>query len=81
VGLAGKEIKRQLVALDSLGPHDDDVGHLVNWLRVMEARKDPNATVEDGFSHAIVWIMCPLLLERQKPVLESKDRKLPDQHL
>jgi hypothetical protein len=64
VGLAGKEIKRWRIALDSLGPDDDDVGHLVNWPMVMQTRKDPSASVDGGFSHVIVWIMCPLLLER-----------------
>ncbi len=39
------------------GPDDDDVGHLENWLAAMRARKEPNATVDHGFSHAIVCIM------------------------
>jgi predicted dehydrogenase len=42
---------------DSLGPDDDDVNHLVNWLNAMRDRKQPNATVDHGFSHAIVCIM------------------------
>ncbi len=41
----------------SLGPDDDDAGHLVNWLEAMQARKQPNATVDHGFSHSIVCIM------------------------
>ena len=41
----------------SLGPDDDDVDHLVNWLESMRARKQPNATVDHGFSHSIVCIM------------------------
>ena len=44
-------------AADSLGPDDDDVTHLVNWLQSMQSRKQPNATVDHGFSHAIVCIM------------------------
>src|ERR1019366_7280296 len=44
-------------APNSLGPDDDDVGHLVNWLKAMQARTQPNATVEHGFSHALVCIM------------------------
>ncbi|MCU1294146.1 MAG: Myo-inositol 2-dehydrogenase [Bryobacterales bacterium] len=42
---------------DSLGPDDDDVNHLMNWLNAMRDRKQPNATVDHGFSHAIVCIM------------------------
>ena len=42
---------------DSLGPGDDNVEHLMNWLRAMQARKEPNATVDHGFSHSVVCIM------------------------
>jgi predicted dehydrogenase len=44
-------------APNSLGPSDDDVDHLMNWFKAMRARKEPNATVDHGFSHAIVCIM------------------------
>jgi predicted dehydrogenase len=44
-------------APNSLGPDDDDVDHLVNWLNAMQTRKEPNATVDHGFSHSIVTIM------------------------
>jgi predicted dehydrogenase len=44
-------------APDSLGPDDDDAGHLMNWLNAMRARTQPNATVDHGFSHALVCIM------------------------
>jgi hypothetical protein len=30
---------------------------MVNWLEAMRDRKQPNATVDHGFSHAIVCIM------------------------
>jgi predicted dehydrogenase len=42
---------------DSLGPNDDDADHLMHWLDAMRDRKEPNATVDHGFSHAIVCIM------------------------
>ena len=42
---------------DSFGPSDDDVHHLVNWLEAMRDRKQPNATVDHGFSHSIITIM------------------------
>jgi predicted dehydrogenase len=42
---------------NSLGPTDDDVTHMMNWLDAMRNRTQPNATVDNGFSHAIVCIM------------------------
>jgi len=42
---------------NSRGPSDDDVNHLMNWLNAMRSRTEPNATVDHGFSHAIVCIM------------------------
>ena len=36
----------------SLGPDDDDVGHLVNWLQSMQTRKQPNATVNSTSHNA-----------------------------
>jgi predicted dehydrogenase len=55
----GEEIVRVpgAPAPNSLGPDDDDVSHLLNWLQSMQSRKQPNATVDHGFSHAIVCIM------------------------
>jgi hypothetical protein len=42
---------------DSIGPNDDDLQHLMNWLNAMRDPKEPNATVDHGFSVAIVCIM------------------------
>jgi predicted dehydrogenase len=42
---------------DSRGPGDDSVVHVMNWLRSMESRKEPNANVDHGFSHSLVCIM------------------------
>src|ERR1700733_2662830 len=55
----GEEIVRVpgAPAPNSLGPDDDDVSHLLNWLQAMQSRRQPNATVDHGFSHAIVCIM------------------------
>jgi predicted dehydrogenase len=44
-------------APNSIGPDDDDVDHLMNWLNAMRARTQPNATVDHGFSHSIACIM------------------------
>jgi predicted dehydrogenase len=55
----GAEIVRaaNAPAPDSSGPDDDDANHLMNWLNAMRDRKQPNANVDHGFSHAIVCIM------------------------
>ena len=62
--LAGAEKEQEEIvqpagapAPNSLGPDDDDVGHLVNWLQAMQMRTQPNATVDHGFSHSLVCIM------------------------
>ena len=41
----------------SLGPDDDSEVHIVNWLKAMQSRNQPNANVDHGFSHSIVTIM------------------------
>jgi predicted dehydrogenase len=42
---------------NSRGPGDDSVIHVTNWLKAMQSRNPPNATVDHGFSHSIVTIM------------------------
>jgi predicted dehydrogenase len=42
---------------DSDGPDDVYAPHLLNWLEAMRDRKQPNATVDHGFSHSVVCIM------------------------
>jgi predicted dehydrogenase len=42
---------------DSNGPGDDSLIHIMNWLKAMQARTQPNANVDHGFSHSIVTIM------------------------
>ncbi len=62
-GMGPAEDKAEIIHLkdapipDSLGPNDDDVDHLMNWLDAMRARRQPNATVDHGFSHSIAGIM------------------------
>jgi predicted dehydrogenase len=41
----------------STGPDDDDAHHVMDWLTAMQGRTEPGATVDHGFSHAIVVIM------------------------
>ena len=42
---------------ESREPNDDSLVHMVNWLKAMQSRSQPNAHVDHGFSHAIVCIM------------------------
>jgi hypothetical protein len=42
---------------DSRGPSDDSTIHMTHWLKAMQSRSQPNATVDHGFSHSIVIIM------------------------
>jgi predicted dehydrogenase len=42
---------------DSGEPNDDSLEHIVNWLKAMHTRSEPNANVDHGFSHSIVCIM------------------------
>ena len=59
---------------DSRGPDDDDANHLMNWLKAMQTRKQPNANVDHGFSHAIVVHHGgAFLLERQETLLGSEE--------
>lgn len=44
-------------APDSVGPGDDSLTHMMNWLDSIRDRKQPNATVDDGFSHSLCCIM------------------------
>ncbi len=36
---------------------DEDLSHMTNWLDCLRARKQPNATVQNGFSHSVACIM------------------------
>jgi hypothetical protein len=42
---------------DSIGPDDDDVHHLEDWLNAMRSRKPPSATIDHGFSHSVACMM------------------------
>jgi hypothetical protein len=45
------------VPANTEGPDDDDPLHVLNWLRAMHDRRQPNANVDHGFSHAVACIM------------------------
>jgi predicted dehydrogenase len=36
---------------------DDDLSHMTNWLSCLRTRKQPNATVQNGFSHSVACMM------------------------
>ena len=36
---------------------DSNPAHMKNWLECLRSRKDPNATVDDGYAHSVVAIM------------------------
>jgi len=42
---------------DSDGPDDVYPPHLLNWMEAMRDRRQPNSTVDHGFSHSVVCIM------------------------
>ena len=36
---------------------DENPSHMINWLDCLRSRKQPNATVQNGFSHSVACIM------------------------
>jgi predicted dehydrogenase len=44
-------------ALPPAGMGDEDLSHMTNWLDCLRSRKQPNATVQNGFSHSVACIM------------------------
>jgi predicted dehydrogenase len=36
---------------------DEDLSHIANWFDCLRSRKEPNATVRDGFNHSVACIM------------------------
>jgi predicted dehydrogenase len=43
--------------LPPTGIADEDLSHMTNWLDCLRSRKQPNATVQNGFSHSVACIM------------------------
>jgi predicted dehydrogenase len=39
------------------GMGDDDPSHMINWIDCLRSRKQPNATVQNGFSHSVACMM------------------------
>lgn len=59
----------------SQGPNDDDLGHMMNWLTAMRARKDPNATVDHGFSHSVACIMAAQSYWSEKKLFWNREKE------
>ena len=43
--------------LAPLGIADEDLSHITNWVDCLRSRKEPNATVKDGFAHSVACMM------------------------
>jgi len=43
--------------LPPAGMGDEDLSHLTNWFDCLRSRRQPNATVQHGFSHSVACIM------------------------
>ena len=43
--------------LPPTGIADEDLSHMTNWLDCLRSRKQPNATVQNGFSHSVACMM------------------------
>jgi predicted dehydrogenase len=45
---------------------DEDLSHITNWFDCLRSRKEPNATVRDGFNHSVACIMAARSYETGK---------------
>ncbi len=43
--------------LAPMGIGDEDLSHMTNWFDCLRSRREPNATVRDGFAHSVACIM------------------------
>jgi len=51
-----------------------------NWLDCLRSRKEPNATVDDGFAHSVVAIMAARAQrESRKPHWDRETEQILDQ--
>ncbi len=60
---------------DSIGPNDDDAHHVEDWLNAMRTRKQPSATVDNGFSHSVACMMAAQSYWRGIRVYWDSDRE------
>lgn len=52
-----------------LQPDPSGMDHNLNWIRAMRERRDPNATVENGYSHSVIAMMGHMAADIRKAVV------------
>ncbi len=54
--------------LPPTGIADEDLSHITNWFDCLRSRKEPNATVHDGFAHSAACMMAARAYETGKKI-------------
>jgi len=54
--------------LPPMGIADEDLSHMTNWFDCLRSRKQPNATVRDGFAHSVACMMAERSYETGRKV-------------
>jgi predicted dehydrogenase len=68
--------------LPPTGIADEDLSHMTNWLDCLRSRKQPNATVQNGFSHSVACIMAARAYWTGKRIyFDSKTEQILDHPL
>ena len=61
----------------TIKPKEGGIDHLRNWLQCMRSRRQPNATIDDGYSHAVTAIMAHAAADSGKrQIYDSKNREI-----
>ena len=59
---------------------DEDLSHMTNWFECLRSRRQPNATVHDGFAHSVAVIMAARAFrEGKKLYWDSKSERILEQ--
>jgi predicted dehydrogenase len=65
--------------LAPMGIADEDLSHMTNWFDCLRSRKEPNATVRDGFAHSVACIMAARAYQSGKKLYwDSKAEEILD---
>ncbi len=67
---SAKTEKRIPIEADPEGRH-----HIVDWIHAMRDRRDPSATVEDGYVHSVISMMGQWAAERKKCLAYDADKR------
>jgi predicted dehydrogenase len=58
---------------------DEDLSHMTNWLECLRSRKEPNATVLNGYAHSVAVIMATRAYREGKKVYwDSKNETIQE---